>query len=467
MKDELQPGDPERIGPYRLRGRLGAGGMGRVYLGLSPGGRAVAIKVIRAELAQDPEFRARFRREVAVARTVSGLYTAPVLDADADGPEPWLATAYVPGPSLADAVSQHGPLPPASVLMLAAGLAEGLSAIHAAGVVHRDLKPANVLLAGDGPRVIDFGISRAGEASALTHTGLVVGSPGFMSPEQAEGREVGPASDVFSLGAVLAFAATGQGPFGSGSTPALVYRVVHNPPDLDLVPAGIRPLVERCLAKDPALRPTAAALLAGAAYPVQDWLPEPVTRTFRLDEVPLTVTTAGGPGTGGAGVSGDTGTGGEAGRRPERIRWRLFAVAAVLAVVVGGGGGAAFALTGAPAHATPSAQQVAGAAATAPASPASSAAPASPSPASTVSGTQPPAAAPSYGAPSYSAPTYDAPTHAPSSAPPSPSTPPSSAPPSSTAPSPVTSPSPSTSSPGSTPPTSFPDTSSAASGGTY
>jgi eukaryotic-like serine/threonine-protein kinase len=519
MKDELQPGDPERIGPYRLRGRLGAGGMGRVYLGLSPGGRAVAIKVIRAELAQDPEFRARFRREVAVARTVSGLYTAPVLDADADGPEPWLATAYVPGPSLADAVSQHGPLPPASVLMLAAGLAEGLSAIHAAGVVHRDLKPPNVLLADDGPRVIDFGISRAAEASALTHTGLVVGSPGFMSPEQAEGREVGPPSDVFSLGAVLAFAATGQGPFGSGSTPALVYRVVHNPPDLDLVPAGIRPLVERCLAKDPALRPTAAALLAGAAYPVQDWLPEPVTRTFRLDEVPLTVTAAGvtaaagvaaaaavpatragqdavgygepgyggpgyrepgygrpgtsgagvsGPGTGGAGVSGDTGIDGEAGRRPERIRWRSFAVAAVLAVVVGGGGGAAFALTGAPAHTTPSARQVAGAAATAPASPASSAAPASPSPASTVSGTQPPAAAPSYGAPSYGAPTYDAPTHAPSSAPPpSPSTPPSSAPPSSTAPSPVTSPSPSTSSPGSTPPTSFPDTSSAASGGTY
>ncbi len=268
MKHELRPGDPELIGPYRLRGRLGAGGMGRVYLGLSPGGRAVAVKVIRAELAQDPEFRARFRREVAVARTVSGLYTAPVLDADTDGDEPWLATAYVPGPSLADAVTRHGPLPAASVLMLAAGLAEALSAIHGAGIVHRDLKPANVLLAADGPRLIDFGISRAAEASALTHTGLVVGSPGFMSPEQAEGREVGPASDVFSLGAVLAFAATGQGPFGSGSTPALVYRVVHNQPDLDLVPAGIRAVVERCLSKDPGARPTAAALLAGAAYPV-------------------------------------------------------------------------------------------------------------------------------------------------------------------------------------------------------
>ena len=211
---ELQPGEPELIGPYRVRGRLGTGGMGRVYLGLSPGGRSVAVKVIRADLAQDAEFRARFRREVAVARKVSGLFTAPVIDADVDGPVPWLATAYVPGPSLADAVSEHGPLPAASVLALARGLAEGLSAIHAAGVVHRDLKPANVLLAEDGPRVIDFGISRAVEASALTHTGLVVGSPGFMSPEQAEGREVGPPSDIFSLGAVLAFAATGQGPFG-------------------------------------------------------------------------------------------------------------------------------------------------------------------------------------------------------------------------------------------------------------
>ncbi len=496
MKHELRPGDPELIGPYRLRGRLGAGGMGRVYLGLSPGGRAVAVKVIRAELARDPEFRARFRREVAVARTVSGLYTAPVLDADTDGPEPWLATAYVPGPSLADAVTRHGPLPAASVLMLAAGLAEALSAIHGAGIVHRDLKPANVLLAADGPRLIDFGISRAAEASALTHTGLVVGSPGFMSPEQAEGREVGPASDVFSLGAVLAFAATGQGPFGSGSTPALVYRVVHNPPDLDQVPTGIRPVVSRCLAKDPGARPTAAALLAGAAYPVQDWLPEPVTRTFRVGEVPLTVATAepaaaeaavsvtrvgqdaagygatgrgergyGGPGAGGAGISGGTGIGGEPGQRPRLVRWRSFAVAAALAVVVGGGGGAAFALSGSPAQAMPSAQPAAGAAtapaATAPASRASSTAPASPSPAHTVHRTQPPAAAPSYDTPAY-----DAPTHAPSrTPPPSRSAPPSSAPPSSTAPTPVTSPSPTSSPSSSAPPTSFPDTSSASRGG--
>ncbi len=242
MMHELQPGDPQLIGPYRLRGRLGAGGMGQVYLGLSPGGQAAAVKVIRADLAQDPEFRARFRREIAVARRVSGLFTAPVIDADVDGPVPWLATAYVAGPSLADAVSQHGPLPPRSVLALAKGLAEGLGAIHAAGVVHRDLKPANVLLAEDGPRVIDFGISRAVEASVLTHAGLVVGSPGFMSPEQAEGREVGPASDIFSLGAVLAFAATGEGPFGTGSTPALLYRVVHSLPNLGNLPAEVRPL---------------------------------------------------------------------------------------------------------------------------------------------------------------------------------------------------------------------------------
>jgi len=237
MTHELQPGDPRQIGPYRLRGRLGTGGMGRVYLGLSPGGRPVAVKVIRADLAQDPEFRSRFRREITVARKVSGLYTAPVIDADVDGEVPWLATAYVDGPTLADAVREHGPLPARAVLELAAGLAEGLNAIHAAGVVHRDLKPANVLLAEDGPRVIDFGISWAVEASALTHTGLVVGSPGFMSPEQAEGHEAGPPSDIFSLGAVLAFAATGQGPFGTGSTPALVYRVVHSVPRLDEVPA--------------------------------------------------------------------------------------------------------------------------------------------------------------------------------------------------------------------------------------
>src|SRR5580658_5750082 len=262
--------------------------MGRVFLGRSAGGRPVAVKVIRSELAADPDFRGRFRREVAAARRVNGLFTAMVVDADVDAEEPWLATAYVPGPSLAEAVRDHGPLPTGSVLALTAGLAESLAAIHAAGVVHRDLKPPNVLLAEDGPRVIDFGISRAAEATSMTRAGFVIGSPGFMSPEQAEGGEIGPASDVFSLGAVLVYAATGESPFGSGMTAALVYRVVHGAPRLDGVPALIRRLVERCLAKDPAERPMVSELLAvadaeadaDAFQSATGWLPEPIMSAF-------------------------------------------------------------------------------------------------------------------------------------------------------------------------------------------
>ena len=282
MVSELRPDDPQAIGPYRLVRQLGQGGMGRVFLGVSPGGRPVAVKAIRAELAADQEFRRRFGREVASARRVSGVFTAQVVDADVDGPVAWMATAYVPGPSLAEAVDTHGPLPETSLLALAAGLAESLSAIHAAGVVHRDLKPSNVLLAEDGPRVIDFGISRAAESTMLTQAGLVVGSPGFMSPEQATGYEVGPPSDIFNLGAVLAFAATGEGPFGTGTTAALLYRVVHGTPSLDGVPPAVRPLIERCLAKDPSQRPTASGLLAevGALQPDGNWLPASITRTF-------------------------------------------------------------------------------------------------------------------------------------------------------------------------------------------
>ena len=441
---DLAPGDPEQIGPYRLRGRLGAGGMGRVYLGLSPGGRSVAVKVIRADLAQDAEFRARFRREVAVARTVSGLFTAPVIDADVDGPVPWLATAYVPGPSLADAVSQHGPLPAASVLALARGLAEALSAIHAAGVVHRDLKPANVLLAEDGPRVIDFGISRGVEASALTHTGLVVGSPGFMSPEQAEGREVGPPSDIFSLGAVLAFAATGHGPFGSGSTPALVYRVVHSGPQLDLMPAEVRSLAERCLAKDPALRPTAADLLAAAAYPAAGWLPEPVTRAQAA--VPLTMTTATPPGVPApvppvpvppvpvppVPVPLATAAPGRAPRQVRRQaprqgrrlgRWRPLAATLVLSGLVGAGATAAVTMTAgsAPAHAAQPGPRATPAQTLAPASTPASSAPASPA---TAEPRTPPASAPAYVPPPSTPPATMTPPPS-SSAPPSPTTSPS------------------------------------------
>jgi serine/threonine protein kinase len=273
----LEPGDPPLIGPYRLVGRIGIGGMGRVFLGLSAGGRPVAVKVIRTELAADPDFRVSFGREVAAARRVSGLFTALVVDADVDGPVPWLATAYVSGPSLAEAVTSNEPMPAESAVALAAGLAEGLSAIHAASVVHCDLKPSNVLLSQDGPRVIDFGISRAAEAAStsLIAEGLVVGSPGFMSPEQAVGDEVGPPSDIFSLGAVLAFAATGRGPFGEGPGPELAYRMVHGEPDLGELPAELRPLIARCLAKEPGERPTAGELLAElqAVQTAAGWLP--------------------------------------------------------------------------------------------------------------------------------------------------------------------------------------------------
>jgi serine/threonine protein kinase len=279
---ELQPGDPPAIGPYRLVGRLGQGGMGQVFLGVSRGGRPVAVKAIRAQMAADPQFRTRFGREIAAARKVSGVFTATVVDADVDGPVAWLATGYVPGPSLAEAVQGHGPLPEGSLLALAAGLAESLTAIHAAGVVHQDLKPSNVLLAEDGPRVIDFGISRAAEPAARAQTDLVAGSPGFMAPEQALGDQAEPRSDIFSLGAVLVFAATGEGPFGTGTAAELLYRVVHESPSLARVPATVRPLVERCLAKNPAQRPTAEALLAevGALQPSGNWLPDTIARSF-------------------------------------------------------------------------------------------------------------------------------------------------------------------------------------------
>ena len=284
---DLQPGDPAVVGPYKLLKRLGQGGMGVVFLARSPGGRQVAVKVIRPEYANDSGFRTRPAREVGAARNVSGMFTALVVDADTQGPTPWFATAYVPGHSLAEAVETQGALPASSVLQLAAGLAEGLQAIHAVGVVHRDLKPSNVLLAADGPRVIDFGISKALESTMLTQTGMVMGSPGFLSPEQAEGFEVGPPSDVFSLGAVLTYASTGAGPFGSGPTPALMFRVVTRDPDLSAVPDTLRPVIGRCLAKDPAARPTAGELLvvldglgAGVGVVTPEWLPESITSTI-------------------------------------------------------------------------------------------------------------------------------------------------------------------------------------------
>jgi serine/threonine protein kinase len=283
VPEALRAADPRQVGRYTLLAHLGSGGMGQVFLGRSPGGFSVAVKVIRAELlAADPQFRARFAREIAAARRVNALFTAPVVDADPDAETPWLATAYVPGPSLADAVDDSGPLGAAVVRALAAGLAEGLASIHAVGVVHRDLKPSNVLLAVDGPRIIDFGISRAVEASALTATGAFVGSPAFMSPEQAEGGPVGPPSDVFSLGSVLTFAVTGHGPFQADTVPALFYQVVNAEPALTGVPPELAPLVRQCLAKDPRQRPVPAQVIdqLGPAGPLRNWLPQRVAATL-------------------------------------------------------------------------------------------------------------------------------------------------------------------------------------------
>ncbi|GAA2804985.1 hypothetical protein GCM10010441_32220 [Kitasatospora paracochleata] len=272
--------DPRRIGEYRLLRRLGAGGMGRVYLGRTAGGRTVAVKAVRGELADDPEFRARFRQEVAAARRVGGRWTAPVLDADTESDRPWVATGYVAGPALGAAVRRFGPLPEPAVRALGVGLAEALTQVHALELVHRDVKPSNVLLALDGPRLIDFGVARALDAAtALTRSGYVVGSPGFMSPEQAAGEAAGPAGDVFSLGALLAFAATGVAPFGEGvSAAVLLYRVLHEEPDLADLDGGLREIVAACLAKRPDDRPTPAQLrerLAPGAASLGDgsWLP--------------------------------------------------------------------------------------------------------------------------------------------------------------------------------------------------
>jgi hypothetical protein len=258
-----------------LLAALGRGAMGSVYLARSRGGRPIAVKVARPELADNPEFRERFRREVEMARAVGGFWTATVVDADPDAERPWMATEYIAGLSLHQAVLDHGPLPERAVRRLAAGLAEALVAIHGAGLVHRDLKPSNVLLADDGPRVIDFGIARALEHSALTEAGIVFGTPGYLSPEQVVGQKITTQSDVFALGSVLVYAATAGGPFGEGATSALVYRVVHQEPDLSKVPPGLVPLIVPCLVRDPAHRPTPARLLELIGPPSAEpsWLP--------------------------------------------------------------------------------------------------------------------------------------------------------------------------------------------------
>lgn len=260
----LADDDPRQVGEYELLRRLGVGGMGRVYLGRSPTGQWIAVKMVRAEWADTPGFRQRFEREVRASLAVSGPGTVQALTSDPAAPVPWLASDYVPGPSLDEAVRGHGPLPGSALWRLLLGLAEALGTVHACGLVHRDLKPANVLLSSDGPLLIDFGIARAAEDAALTRTGFPIGTPGYMSPEQLRGRgrgwEIGGASDVFSLGVVLAFSATGRNPFGSGA--GVDYRIVHEEPDLSGVPDDLAAVVRECLAKDPGHRPSLEELRA-------------------------------------------------------------------------------------------------------------------------------------------------------------------------------------------------------------
>lgn len=329
--------------------------MGVVYLAHTPGGRPIALKAVRDEFAADPEFRKRFAGEVASARSIHGLFTAQVVDSGVDAPTPWLATAYVPGLSLQQVVERHGPLPVRTVLLLVAGVAEALQAIHGAGVVHRDLKPANVLIAGDGPRVIDFGIARAADATGLTGTGLRIGTAAYMAPEQAMGRAVTPATDVFALGVLAAYVAGGVLPFGGGPESAALYRVVHEEPDLSGVPSDLFQLLRRCLAKHPGDRPAPRELIdAARAHPAlggrleftYGWLPLGVSREVAAyGEAPrqlharptLVVPTPTAP----AGVQEGVDSGDRADpapRRARRRRWRRLAtlLAAALLLALGG-----------------------------------------------------------------------------------------------------------------------------------
>ncbi|WP_208836369.1 serine/threonine-protein kinase, partial [Streptomyces parvus] len=266
MVEQLTQHDPRRIGPFEVLGRLGAGGMGLVYLARSASGRRVAIKTVRTELAEDQLFRVRFTREVEAARAVSGFYTAAVVDADPRAAVPWLATAYVPAPSLEEIVNECGPMPTQAVRWLAAGIAEALQSIHGAGLVHRDLKPSNVLVVEDGPRVIDFGIASGVSNTRLTMTNVAVGTPAYMSPEQArDSRSVTGASDIFSLGSTLVFAATGHAPFHGANPVETVFMLLREGPDLEGLPDDLRPLIESCMQMDATQRPSPADLQAQLA----------------------------------------------------------------------------------------------------------------------------------------------------------------------------------------------------------
>ncbi|MGW8486870.1 serine/threonine-protein kinase [Streptomyces sp. NPDC055886] len=331
---------PQYAGAYRLEASLGSGGMGVVHLARSASGMQLAVKVVHAPYAADPEFRARFRQEVAAARRVSGAFTAPVVDADPEADRPWMATLYVPGPTLAEQVKRNGPMAPAALRRLTAGLAEALRDIHRAGVIHRDLKPSNVLLTDGGPKVIDFGISRPYDSDLRTETGKLIGSPPYMAPEQFQRpREVGPPVDVFALGAVIVHAATGRGPFDSDSPYIVAYQVVHDQPDLGGVPEELAPLVARCLAKDPAERPTpdeVMAALGPPSYEAEAFVPAQRRRAAVAAAVPAV-------------PDGERPDGSEEDTHvraapPVRRRWlpraRLVVAAAVLLLVAGAGAGA-------------------------------------------------------------------------------------------------------------------------------
>jgi serine/threonine protein kinase len=279
--DSLRGGDPSQVGRYRLIGRLGGGGMGQVFLGETPGGRKVAVKVIRPEYADDPDFRLRFAREIEAVRRVGGFHTAQVVDTDPAADPPFMVTSYIPGPALNVVVAEEGPLEPASLRELGAALAEGLAAIHESGLIHRDLKPSNIILAADGPRIIDFGIAKDVGAATITATGIAIGTLRYMSPEHLSTGEIGPASDVFSLGAVLTFAATGRGPFDASVETAVLGRILTQPPDLGNLTGSLRDVITACLDKDPGARPNLAELLAyftgtgGPAAPVREAMREP------------------------------------------------------------------------------------------------------------------------------------------------------------------------------------------------
>jgi len=321
---DLQAGDPERIGPYRVLGRLGAGGMGIVYL-VQAGTGLGALKLIRSHLAEDAEFRARFRREVEAGRAVAGRYTARFIDAELEGPTPYLVTEYVDGPSLAQAVSDGGAFAFEAVVGFASGLAQALQSIHAVGVIHRDLKPSNILLGATGPRIIDFGIARAMEATSLTQTGMSVGSPPWMAPETARGETISRATDVFSWGGTIVFAATGRPPFGEGRPEAVLYRIVHEEPNLTGLDARLVPIVRAALSREPAARPSTAELAEAISRSSDGTTPDPavigtavMARTERLiPDVRPDLTSPLGP------------------ARSPRRRWPILAAVIVLAAGVG------------------------------------------------------------------------------------------------------------------------------------